>query len=138
MAAEQHAWADIVMYQGRMMHVTFSSSAPTQEQFQQEFLDTLQQVLDASEPFTLIVDSTQLGTVPLSIAFEIVRFMKLNQPKFRAFCQASAIVVSNAFIQNLLDMVFTLSPPVSPNIVVQNVQEAFTFVQPYHESNHKA
>lgn len=115
-----------------MMHVTFSSSAPSQEQFQTEFLDTLQQMLDAGEGFTLIVDSTQLGTVPLSIAFEIVRFMKLNQPKFRAFCKASAIVVSNAFIQSLLDMVFTLSPPVSPNVVVQELQDAFMFVQPYH------
>ena len=134
MAAQQHAWADIIMYEGQMMHVTFSSSAPTQEQFQTEFLDTLQQVLDSSAPFTLIVDSTQLGTVPLSIAFEIVRFMKLNQPKFRAFCKASAIVVSNAFIQSLLDMVFTLSPPVSPNVVVQAVDEAFAFVQPYHQA----
>lgn len=132
MAAEHRAWADIIMYEGRMMHVTFSSSAPSQEQFQTEFLDTLQQMLDGGEGFTLIVDSTQLGTVPLSIAFEIVRFMKLNQPKFRAFCKASAIVVSNAFIQSLLDMVFTLSPPVSPNVVVQELQDAFMFVQPYH------
>lgn len=120
------------MYDGRMTHVTFSSTAPTEAQFQTEFLDTLQQLLDNSEPFTLIVDSTQLSTVPLSIAFEIVRFMKINQPKFRAFCKASAIVVSNAFIQSLLDMVFTLSPPVSPNVVVQNVDDAFKFVRPYH------
>lgn len=126
-------WAKFDVYgeqgePGYLIHVHFTGTAPTQEEFTQDVLAPLQEVLDAGKPFTLLVDTCTLATVPWSVGFDVVKFMRLNQPKFRAHCQASAIVVGNAFIRGLLEWVFTLSPPVSPNVVTDNAPEGLAFV----------
>lgn len=132
MEAGEQPWAKFDVYEGMLVHVHFSGTTPTQEKFQADVLAPLQELLDSMKPFKLLVDSTQLATVPWSVGFDVVKFMRDNQPKFKANCQASAIVVGNSFIRGLLEWVFTLSPPVSPNIVTGNAQEGLEFVQ-----NHK-
>lgn len=122
---------EISVYNEYMMHVTLGAQLASVETLQTEFLEVLQEQLDSARPFTLVVDSTQLSTVPLSVGFEVVKFMRLNQPKFRAGCKASAIIVGSSFIQGLLEWVFTLSPPVSPNVVVQTPEQGFEFVNKY-------
>lgn len=94
-----------------------------------DVLTPLQEVLDASSPFLLLVESTALATVPWSVGFDVVKFMRLNQSKFRDFCRGSAIVVGNSFIRGLLEWVFTLSPPVSPNLVTADAAEGLAFLQ---------
>ena len=129
---EGHSGAtEISVYNDFLMHVTLGAQLASVEALQREFLEVLQEQLDSARPFTLVVDSTQLSTVPLSVGFEVVKFMRLNQPKFRAGCRASAIVVGSSFIQGLLEWVFTLSPPVSPNVVVQTLEQGFAFVNQY-------
>lgn len=95
----------------------------TAAEFKRHVLTPLQEVLDSGNPFTLYVNSSEIGTVPFSLGVDIVQFMKLNRPKFRAFCKASAIVVNTEFISGLLQWIFALSPPVSPNIVVSKAQQ---------------
>jgi hypothetical protein len=43
--------------------------------------------------------------------------------------KASAVIVKNEFITGLLQYVFTLSPPVSPNVIVQTPSDALSFLQ---------
>lgn len=94
----------------------------TAAEFKKYVLTPLQEVLDSGNPFTLYVNTSELGTVPFSIGVDVVQFMKQNRPKFRDFCRASAIVVNTEFISGLLQWIFALSPPVSPNIVVSKAQ----------------
>lgn len=122
-------WVKIQLYEGLLVHIEMDSTSPTLEVFRTDLLDMLQKVLDNSQPFTLVVDATKLGTVPMSIPIDIVKFMKLNRNKFRDYCKASAIIVNSTFIKGLLDWVFTLSPPVSPNVVCKDVADAFKFVE---------
>jgi hypothetical protein len=122
-------WVKFQLYEGLLVHVEMDSSSPTQETFRTDMLDMLQKILDNQQPFTLVVDSSKLGTVPMSIPLDIVKFMKLNRCKFRDYCKASAIIVNSTFIKGLLDWVFTLSPPVSPNVVCKDVADAFKFVE---------
>lgn len=123
------SWVKIQLYEGLLVHVEMDTTTPTLESFRTDLLDMLQKVLDNGQPFTLVVDATKLGTVPMSIPLDIVKFMKLNRGKFRDFCKASAIIVNSTFIKGLLEWVFTLSPPVSPNVVCRDVAEAFKFVE---------
>lgn len=122
-------WVKFQLYEGLLVHIEMDSSSPTQEVFRTDLLDMLQKILDNQQPFTLVVDSSRLGTVPMSIPLDIVKFMKLNRTKFRDYCKASAIIVNSTFIKGLLDWVFTLSPPVSPNAVCKDVADAFKFVE---------
>lgn len=117
------------LYEGLLVHIEMDTSTPTQETFRTDLLDMLQKILDNEQPFTLVVDSTKLGTVPMSIPLDIVKFMKQNRAKFRDYCRASAIIVNSTFIKGLLDWVFTLSPPVSPNVVCKDTADAFKFVE---------
>jgi hypothetical protein len=98
--------------------------------FKQFVLQPLQEVLDSGREFTLFVDTTDMGTIPFSIGVDVVSFMRKNRPKFRDFCRASAIVVNTEFVSGLLQWVFALSPPVSPNLVVQKAKrtEAEEFI----------
>lgn len=120
------------VYEGMFVHVSFDRADVEMEHFQRHFLDCLQEVLDSGEPFTLLVDSTQLSGVPLSVGFDVVKFMRANQAKFRASCRASAIVISHPFIKGLLEWVFTLSPPVSPNVIVDTAADGAAFLEGYN------
>lgn len=119
------------VYEGMFVHVSFDRPDVDVQHFQSHFLDYLQEVLDSGQPFTLLVDSTRLSGVPLSVGFDVVKFMRANQAKFRASCRASAIVMSHPFMKGLLEWVFTLSPPVSPNAVVDNAADGAAFLEQY-------
>ncbi len=112
-----------------MVHVVFNKLEPSVASFRTDFLNALQQLLNNEKPFTLFVDTSEMGTVPLSVCLDIVRFMRLNRDKCRAFLKASAVIVKNEFITGLLQYVFTLSPPVSPNVIVQTPSDALSFLQ---------
>ncbi len=125
----QEAFATFQVYEGLMVHVEFGSRTPTLEEFNSQFLDLLQQMLDHGQPFTMFCDASKLGTVPMSIAFTVVKWMKNNRAKIRGTMKASAIIVGSEFVSGLLDWVFTLSPPVSPNIVVRDPSEGLRFIE---------
>lgn len=133
MKAGEQPWAQFDVYEGNLIHIHFTGVAPTQEQFTSDVLTPLQEVLDASSPFRLLVESTALSTVPWSVGFDVVKFMRFNQSKFRDFCKGSAIVVGNSFIRGLLEWVFTLSPPVSPNMVTGSAAEGLEFLEAHKE-----
>jgi hypothetical protein len=128
--------ADIQVFEGLFVQVIFKNVEPTVETFRTGFLDALQQLLDNGQPFTLFVDTSELKKVPLSVCLDIVRFMKTNRPLCRLYLKASAVIVKNEFIRGLLQYVFTLSPPVSPNAVVKTPEEAIQFIRSHDGLHH--
>ena len=125
---ERMSCALINVFEGLMVHVVFNKVQPSVETFRSDFLSALQQLLDNKAPFTLFVDTSEMGTVPLSVCLDIVRFMKKNRDACKLYLRASAIIVKNEFITGLLQYVFTLSPPVSPNRVTKNPTDALDFI----------
>jgi hypothetical protein len=126
-------WVTFQVFEGLMVHVELRSSdvEPTCDMFRAEFMDLLQQVLDSGKPFTLFVDAREIGTVPMSVGIDIVKFMTVNRPKFKANCKASAIIMNPGFAKGLLEWVFALSPPVSPNVVVDDPSQGLLFLEGY-------
>lgn len=121
--------ANITECDQTLVHVVFNSFNPTVETFRTCFLDYLQQRLDEERPVTLLVDTRQMKKVPIAICLDIVKFMKKNKPKCKSYLTASAILVGSDFIAGLLQYVFNLSPPVSPNVVVRTAPQAVEFLQ---------
>jgi hypothetical protein len=114
---------------GTLVHVEFNAINPTVETFQACFLNYLQQRLDEERPVTLLVDTRQMKKVPIAVCLDIVKFMKRNKLKCKNYLTASAIIVGSDFIAGLLQYVFNLSPPVSPNAVVRTAAPAVEFLQ---------
>lgn len=108
--------------------VVFKDVTPTLESFRVDFLDSLQELLDNQRPFRLHVDTTRLKDVPMNVCVDIVRFMKKNRSLCKEYLEASAVIVSSVLILKLMDFVFTLSPPVSPNRLVRTAEEATDFL----------
>lgn len=126
--------ATIQVFEGLMVHVVFNAGQVTVDKFREDFLSALQQLLDNEQPFTLFVDTTQMATVPLSVCLDIVSFMKKNRSKCKLYLNASAVIVGNEFIAGLLQYVFKLSPPVSPNVVVRTQSDAMDFLRSHMTS----
>jgi len=126
------AIASITEFEGSVIRVVFNPVKLTPLNLKEGFLNTLQALLDRKSPFVLFVDTTHLQKVPITVCVDIVKFMKLNRAQCRETLIASAIVVSSDFIAGLLQNVFKLSPPVSPNTVVAGVEEAWAFLQTRH------
>jgi hypothetical protein len=131
MTDTENNFAKFTVYDGLMVHVEFGERSPTFDEFNDQFLNGLKSVLDNGQPFTLFVDASKLGTVPMSIALHVIKWMKTNRPQIQTTMKASAIIVGSEFILGLLDWVFTLSPPVSPNKIVTDASEGFQFIRNY-------
>lgn len=125
--------ANIQVFDGLMVHVVFNEVEPRVETFRSDFLNALEQLLQNARPFTLFVDTSQMKKVPLSVCLDIVRFMKVNRPLCQQYLTASAVIVKNEFIRGLLQYVFTLSPPVSPNAIVKTSDEALQFIESHRQ-----
>lgn len=123
-------FAKFNIYEGLLVHVELGSKSPTMEDFR-EFLTGISQLLDNGQPFTLFVDASQLGTVPMATSLETVKFLREERPRIRNLMKASAIFITSNFVINLLNWVFTLQAPASPNIVVNNAVEGMRFIESY-------
>ena len=119
------------VYEGNLINCTFKNTAVTCENFQTEFISQLQQKLDDANPFTLFVDTTNLQTVPMSVCYNVIKFMRDNREKIRLYMLASAIIIESDLIRNLLGYVFSISPPVSKNLLTSDHQEGINFVEAY-------
>ena len=83
------------VYEGNLINCTFKNTAVTCENFQTEFISQLQQKLDDANPFTLFVDTTNLQTVPMSVCYNVIKFMQDNKEKIRLYMLASGILRFN-------------------------------------------
>lgn len=92
-----------------------------------DFLAGLVVFLDQKIPFFLIIDASKLHTASMNFATRIVNFMRENREKFRLYTRATAILITSAIVRYILQLVFSLQPPVSPHKVVSNIAEALEF-----------
>lgn len=123
-------FAQFNVYDGLMVHVELGAKTPNIEEFR-EFIAGIAQLLDNAQPFTFFVDASKLKSVPLSTSLETVAFLRKERARIKLYMKASAIFVKSEFITNLLNWVFTLQPPVSPNKVVNEPQDGMVFIQQY-------
>ena len=123
-------FAQFNVYDGLMVHVELGAKTPNIEEFR-EFIAGIAQLLDNAQPFTFFVEASKLKSVPLSTSLETVAFLRKERARIKLYMKASAIFVKSEFITNLLNWVFTLQPPVSPNKVVNEPQDGMVFIQQY-------
>lgn len=123
-------FASFSMYNGLLVHIKFGKVSPTSEQFE-TFLNDLLKVLQNQKQFTLFVDASEMGHVPFSFTLVAAMFLRNHRALFEQYCLASSVFITSAMVRGLLNAVFTLQPPVSPNMIVANASEGMQFLEQY-------
>jgi hypothetical protein len=70
-------------------------------------------------PFTFIFDTTNLEVYNIKYSFKMSAFIHRLKKEPEQYLQRSIILVTNSFIQNLLDLIFFIQSPVAPVYIVR-------------------
>lgn len=70
--------------------------------------------------FSFIFDCSDVGLVPIKYCFKMTAFIKKLKQQEYQFLQKSIIYVNKKSVKRLLDLVFTIQPPVAPVHIIDN------------------
>jgi hypothetical protein len=70
-------------------------------------------------PFTFIFDTTNLEVYNIKYSFKMSAFIHRLKKEPEQYLQKSIILVTNSFIQHLLDLIFYIQSPVAPVYIVR-------------------
>jgi hypothetical protein len=94
-----------------------------------DFIGVLQELIDLDKPFVFIVDARQAKEFNfLTCGWEIVSWMRKNKPTIKKNLKGSGVVINSQVVTNIINWIFERQPPVSPNKVTTNVDEALDFI----------
>ena len=101
---------------------------PSNATFQSEFLRPLEALLANQEPFLIVVDATAVTGVAMSVAWAMIKWMRTNRPLLKQWLRGSGVVITNDAVAAIMEFVLSMQPPVAPMSIVNNTQEAWSFV----------
>lgn len=95
-------------------------------------LAILTSLLDTGKPFAFYVDTRNANKPPLNAASSLLKWLKLNKSRFKKQLICSSVVFGNSITNNLvsklLNGVFAIQPPVSPNKLTNDIALAEKWV----------
>lgn len=103
------------------VHVTFGK-LNSNEDFNiltNEWLRLYEQKL----PFTFIFDSSDLEVYNIKYSFKMSAFIHRLKKEPEQYLQKSIILVTNSFIQSLLDLIFFIQSPVAPVYIIREKED---------------
>ena len=74
-------------------------------------------------PFTFIFDTTNLEVYNIKYSFKMSAFIHRLKKESEQYLQRSIILVTNSFIQHLLDLIFFIQSPVAPVYIVREKED---------------
>jgi len=85
------------------------------------------------EPFGVIFDLRDAITIPTKLAMEQVKYMKEYESDAKHKLIASCIIISKNWMKTLLDGLFMIKKPISPNLVSKTYDDGEDFIKDYAE-----
>ena len=100
------------------VHVTFGKLNSTEEFniLTSEWLRLYEQKI----PFTFIFDASNLEVYNIKYSFKMSAFIHRLKKEPEQYLQRSIILVTNSFIQHLLDLIFFIQSPVAPVYIIRD------------------
>ena len=74
-------------------------------------------------PFTFIFDSSNLEVYNIKYGFKMSAFIHRLKKEPEQYLQKSIILVTNSFIQHLLDLIFFIQSPVAPVYIIREKED---------------
>jgi hypothetical protein len=91
-------------------------------------LGILSNLLDLKKTFGFYVDSRNANTPPFNAASKLLQWLKINKTRFKKQLICSAVIygntVTNNLLSKLLNGVFMIQPPVRPNKLTNDIEQA--------------
>lgn len=113
--------------------VKFVFTEPFNDEDMGKVLTILTNLLDLKKPFAFYVDAQSASTPPLNASSNLLRWMRSNKSRFPGQLICSAVVfentISNQIARKLINGVFIIQPPVSPNKLTTNLELAERWIQ---------
>ena len=78
---------------------------------------------EQKSPFTFIFDSSNLEVYNIKYSFKMSAFIYRLKKEPEQYLQRSIILVTNSFIQHLLDLIFFIQSPVAPVYIVREKED---------------
>ncbi len=112
--------------------VKFVFSEPFTSDDMTKVLAILTNLLDLKKPFAFYVDTRNANNPPFNAGSSLLQWLKLNKIRFKKQLICSAVIFGNTLTNNLvsklLNGVFMIQPPVSPNKLTNNIMVAEKWV----------
>ena len=99
------------------MYVTFGK-LETDEEFN-ILTDEWLRLYEQKKPFTFIFDLSNLEVYNIKYSFKMSAFIYRLKREPEQYLQKSIIIVTNSFIQYLLDFIFYIQSPIAPVYIVK-------------------
>jgi hypothetical protein len=113
--------------------VKFVFSEPFTAEDMTKVLAILTNLLDIKKPFAFYVDTRNANTPPLNAASSLLHWLKTNKQRFKKQLICSSVIfgntVTNNLVSKLLNGVFMIQPPVSPNKLTNDMDLAEKWIQ---------
>ena len=103
------------------IYVTFGKLNSTKEF--NILIDEWLRLYEQKKPFTFIFDSSNLEVYNIKYSFKMAAFIHRLKKEPEQYLQRSIILVTNSFIQNLLDLIFFIQSPVAPVYIVRQKED---------------
>ena len=102
-----------------IVNVKFSSTIQNDADFQ-DFLNKWLLLYELKKDFTFIFDCENVGYVPIKYALKMSLFIRSLKKNEVQYLQKSIIYIPNHSAKRLLDIIFTIQPPVAPVYIVND------------------
>ena len=96
----------------------------------EELFRILSELLDLNKQFVFLLDGRDVEEFPtFSAGYFIIAWMKKHYPIIPKRLMGSAIILKNDSIISILNWVFSIQKPVSPNIICNDINEGKNFIR---------
>lgn len=94
-----------------------------------EYLAQMSSLYADERKFFLLLDAREMGRVPMKYVLLQARFMKENEHNTERWTERSAVVVTGEKTRSLIDVLFSMSPPVRPVRLFASHAEALEWLK---------
>ena len=116
---EINTWHTIHYIKNNIWKITFYNKC-TSILLNNFFLEYKQFLLEKKEKIVIVFDITQLKSINMSEVSHIITFLNSMKSTHKKYLDRFELLLSNHFFINLVDLVFSISPPVVPYKIIKS------------------
>ena len=114
-------------YNGYYPYITFIGKPKLTD-----FFEIIEGMLLRKKPFIFLLDCRKVKNFSvLNEGIMILNWLKKNKIELRKYLKGSTIVMESKIITDILNWVFKIQPPVTPNLITRDIEEGKLFLEDY-------
>ena len=123
----KNSWFTFSNIDTHIWYVKYGSSCSDSEM--DNFIISYQNEFTRIDKKSIIFNALNIERLTISQAMKMANMMQNMRDTHNKKLSCFAIVLSNSFIINILNFIFTLVPPVRPYIVCNTIEKAKNFIK---------